>query len=70
MDWMNESNFICLLQVKNEKELSNLAIKAIKFGINHSEFREPDYNNSLTAVAFEPGQSTKELMKKLKLAFT
>ena len=70
INWMENSNFICLLQVKNEEELANIAVQAVSFGIAHSEFREPDYDNSLTAIAFEPGQKTKELMKRFKLAFS
>ena len=69
MNWMENSNFICLLQVKNEEELADLTVEAIGLNLAHSEFREPDYDNSLTAIAVEPGQKTRELMKRLKLAF-
>lgn len=70
INWMENSNFICLLQVKNEEELIELAKQIYSENIAYSVFHEPDYNNSLTAVAAEPGQKTKELMKRLKLAFS
>ena len=70
INWMKKSNFICVLQIKNESELANLAVKTIKLNLAHSEFREPDYNNSLTAIAIEPGQKTKELVKNLRLALS
>lgn len=70
MDWMENSNFICLLQVKNEEELSELARQIFEEKLSYSVFHEPDYDNSLTAIAVEPGQKTREIMKRLKLAFS
>ena len=70
MDWMENSNFICLLQVKNEEELAELAKQVFEEKLSYSVFHEPDYDNSLTTIAVEPGQKTRELMKRLKLAFT
>jgi len=70
INWMKKSNFICILQIKNEEQLANLTIKAINHNLAYSEFREPDYNNSLTAITIEPGQKTKELVKNLRLALS
>lgn len=70
IDWMENSNFICLLQVKNEEELVELTEEVYSENLAYSVFHEPDYDDSLTAIAVEPGQKTKEIMKRLKLAFT
>jgi hypothetical protein len=43
--------------------------RAKELGIVYSEFREPDYENSLTAICIEPGEKSKRLVKELKLAF-
>lgn len=68
-NWQKNSNYICLLQIENEQQLFNLSLLAKELHINGSLFREPDYDNSLTAIAFEPGKNSKKLLQKLKLAF-
>lgn len=66
--WFYQSNHICVLQVENEKELENIIIDAKQKNIAFVCFEEPDYDNELTAAAFEPGVLTKQLLKKLQLA--
>lgn len=58
------SNHLCLLAVQDEKELNKLMMKAD--GFRYSFFREPDLNESITAVAFEP--DCKKMLKSLKTA--
>jgi hypothetical protein len=67
--WRDKSNHICLLQVNNEDELHGLILKAKDRKVNYTEFREPDMNNSLTAIAFEPSEQAKKVCSGIKLAF-
>lgn len=67
--WIENSNYIVVLETDNEKSLSDLFNQAQKLSIKISKFVEPDLNNSMTAVVLCPGQKTKNLCKKLKLAF-
>lgn len=65
--WFRDSNTLVLLQVRDEKELLKLLYKAQDMWIDSTAFREPDLNNSLTAIALEPGEPTERLVKNLKL---
>jgi hypothetical protein len=47
--------------------LEYLIAKAESQNIKHTIFREPDIDNQITAVAFEPSDATKKLCKNLKL---
>ncbi len=67
-EWFKVSNYLCLLSCKNEAELYALVCKAKELGIKVSVFREPDIENEITAIALSPGEKTKELCSKLKLA--
>jgi siroheme synthase (precorrin-2 oxidase/ferrochelatase) len=67
-EWFKNSNYICFLAVSSELELDTLLQKAQKMSILCSIFKEPDMNNSLTAITFEPGKKTKKLLSKIKLA--
>lgn len=66
--WFKASNYLCLLSVNNEDELYSLVCKAKGLDIKVSVFREPDIDNEITAIAIAPGEKTKELCSKLKLA--
>lgn len=67
-EWHIKSNYLCLLAVDNELELYNLLSKAVEKDIKFSIFREPDIDNQITAIAFEPSAESKLLCSKLKLA--
>lgn len=66
--WFENSNYLGLLSVSSEKELMELMEKASSQGIRFSVFKEPDIEEQITAVAFEPSQKTKKLCSRLKLA--
>jgi peptidyl-tRNA hydrolase len=66
--WMDESEYICILAAENEAELIELLRQSKELNIRLSVFNEPDYNNSLTAIALEPSYESKRLCSKLKLA--
>ena len=67
--WWTDSNYLVYLAVKNEQTLELLLQKADSKAIIHTAFREPDLNNSLTAIALEPCDSTRKLVSNLPLAF-
>lgn len=52
--WHLKSNNLVLLQTPNEDCLMHLAQRAQDAGIAFSVFREPDFDNTVTAVALEP----------------
>lgn len=66
--WKESSNSIIVLNVDTEKELWWLNRHANAKGIQTYEFREPDFCNELTAVAFAPGDATRRLLSSLPCA--
>lgn len=60
-EWQTKSNYLALLTVANEEELYKLSEKATIIGIKHTIFREPDINNEITAIAFEPSDASKRI---------
>lgn len=67
-DWYHKSNYLGLLSVENEYELIKLFEKALSLEIKCSLFREPDIGNAITAIALEPGEKSKKLCARFKLA--
>lgn len=67
-EWYRRSEYLCVLQVKDEQELTKLLHSAKMQNIRCSAFREPDVNYSITAIAIESGRSSRELLKSLPLA--
>lgn len=65
--WQKESNYLAFLTVANEAELIKLISKAIITGIKHTVFREPDIDNQITAVAFEPTEAAQRLTSSCPL---
>lgn len=66
-NWHNTSNYLIFLTVANEDELKQLILKAAERYIKITPFREPDINNELTAIAFEPSEATRKLTSSLPL---
>ena len=66
--WMSNSNYIAVLNCADEHELLRLIEQARLNDIKFSIFREPDIENQVTSVAFEPGIKSKKLCTNLKLA--
>jgi hypothetical protein len=65
---LDQSEYICILAAENEEELKNLMQQAAELYIPCEGFREPDLNDSLTAIALGPGIKSKSLCANLKLA--
>lgn len=66
-EWQTKSNYLIFLSVKDESSLENLIRKAESRGIIFTPFNEPDINDELTAVAFEPSDKSKKLLGNLPL---
>lgn len=66
--WYEASNTIVVLQVPTLVELAILCDKAEFEGVRKAEFHEPDLNNELTAVAFEPAIPAERMLRNLNLA--
>lgn len=66
-EWQTKSNYLVFLTVANEEQLIKLITKAILSGIKHTVFREPDLNNQITAVAFEPSEASRKLTSSCPL---
>lgn len=66
-EWHKHSNYLAVLTTKDEQSLTDLIVKASLRGIKYTVFREPDINNEITAVAFEPSIEAKKLCSNLPL---
>jgi len=66
--WFEQSNYLGLLSVSDEKELMSLIEQATAHEISFSIFREPDVDNEVTAIALAPGPKSKKLCSRLPLA--
>ncbi len=66
-EWQTKSNYLVLATVADESELIRLITKAILTGIKHTVFREPDINNEITAIAFEPSDASRRLTSSCPL---
>ena len=66
--WFEQSNYLGLLSVTDEKELADLVKQATFHDISFSIFREPDVDNQITAIALAPGPKSKKLCSRLPLA--
>lgn len=67
-EWFRVSNHLAVLSAANEDGLKKLILKARTYGIKFSTFQEPDLDDSITAVAFEPGNRGRKLCSGLPLA--
>lgn len=67
LEWQTKSNYLVFLTVANEEELYKLIDKADSRGIKYTVFREPDIQNEITAIAFEPSDASRKLTSSCPL---
>ena len=67
LGWHKYSNYLGQLSCANEEELMKLMYKADQKGIRYLAFREPDLDNQITAVAFQPIIESKKLLSSCPL---
>lgn len=65
--WHTFSNYLIFLTTEDESSLEKLIHKAESKGIKYTVFREPDIDNQITSVAFEPCELTRKLVSNLPL---
>jgi len=65
-DWYENSNNLVVLEVANEMELYSLCLHARSLDIPYAVFREPDFDNTITAIAMS--SKAKKLVSRLPLA--
>lgn len=66
--WRRNSNFLVIVAVPDENALLYLANAASALGLKHTVVREPDYGNTVTAIALEPGDMARRLCAEFPLA--
>lgn len=67
-EWHYESNYLVIVAVPDEATLHDLATKALALGMASSPVIEPDLDDSMTAVAFSPGDTARRLLSQYPLA--
>lgn len=65
--WHRESKFLILLSVPDEATLLELAGRVQKEEIPFTTWREPDWDDTLTALAIAPSSATSRLLANLPL---
>ncbi len=66
--WNSLSNSLIVLEVKDAETLSILQEDATIKGLNVTAFREPDFGDGITALAFAPGDATRKFLSNLPCA--
>ena len=67
--WFENSNYMVQLSVGTETDLLKLIEKCEKLKLTYTVFKEPDLNDSITAIAIEPSPITKKVVSHLPLLF-
>lgn len=68
--WFERSNHLAVLSVPDEPALLRMIRRAEERGIACTPFRDPDYGDSVTAIALEPGDRGRRLCSGLRLALS
>ena len=66
-EWHKNSNYLGFLSAADERELNRLIEMALLHNLKISVFREPDIGNEITAIAIQPGETSKKLVRNLPL---
>lgn len=68
IDWHRHSQYLVVVSVADGYELVSLGIEAARRKIRSTWWQEPDMNDELTALAFEPTLASSKLCANLPLA--
>lgn len=66
--WTTKSNYLVVVAVPDESALLDLIQAATTRGIERTGVREPDLDDTVTAVTFAPGAEARRLCSNLPLA--
>ena len=67
--WHDWSKYLVYVSARDEQHLKDLIFKSEIRNISTSIFTEPDIDDQITAVAFEPSIASTKLLSNLPLAF-
>ena len=65
--WNHHTNVLILLGAPDEAALHELILQAEAIGLPHLEFREPDLDDTITAVCISPSGQTSALCAQYDL---
>lgn len=65
--WNEQSKYLVFLSIENEIQLKKLIEKANTRKIKFTIFKEPDINNQITSITFEPSKESQRLCSNLSL---
>jgi peptidyl-tRNA hydrolase len=68
LDWHRHSQYLVIVSVPDEVELMRLGLEASRRKIRTSWWHEPDLDDDLTAIVFEPTLASARLCANLPLA--
>ena len=66
--WYQNSRYLACLAAPNEDELVKLAMRCEDRELAYSIFREPDFDNAITAIAIEPTREGRRVTSNYPLA--
>ena len=69
-DWHNNSNYLIVLEIDNEKELKDLYNKLKWHGAHVVAFYEPDIDNQMTSICYYGTPEMRKHTQKLDLALS
>jgi hypothetical protein len=67
-NWHKDSNYLTVLNVRDEEHLVEISGKLSDRGIQHVSFREPDIDNQLTSIAVLSNDVLHKVTSSLPLA--
>lgn len=66
--WLAQSNYLVIVAAHDEDHLAGLVVESVRKDIRTVAVREPDHNDELMAVAFEPGDAARRMLSSLPCA--
>lgn len=66
--WNDDSNNVVVVGVADEAALAGVAARAVEEGIVRTIVREPDLDNTICAVALQPGTDAQRICANFPLA--
>ena len=68
IEWHNNSNYLIVLEIRNEEELKDLYNKLKWYGAHVVAFYEPDIDNQMTSICYYGTPEMIKITQKLDLA--
>ena len=68
VEWYENSRYLACLAASSERELEELILKCQNQNLIYSVYREPDFNDEITAIVIEPSIQGKKVTSCLPLS--